>query len=114
MWSGTVDYRAERPGTVAGDALDPADYAAEPAITVTYDAVRQAQRLTYRGVLVTAERDRLTTTYPSPLLAGLLGAVHTQAGDFFDQNLLRHVVGTDPVGFLQAADFDTLFTPFPG
>ncbi|HZM75062.1 MAG TPA: neuraminidase-like domain-containing protein [Candidatus Limnocylindrales bacterium] len=107
MWSATAPFYAEIPAAPAA-ALDPELFRDEPALTVTYDSVRHKQRLTYRGVLMAAETNRLKTKFAGqePFL-GLLDLIVPQALDYFNQHLLR------PVGFLEASDFTLLFGPDP-
>lgn len=104
MMAGTVQYEASVGGVAPGSAIDPATLAGEPALTPIYDAVRNAQDLVYRGVLVATEKTRLETAHPGALLAQLLDGVEAQAHAFFDKYL---------AAFLQPADFDLLFTPIP-
>jgi hypothetical protein len=101
MSTGTKEYEAVYPDPVPpADKLDPETFAAEPAIQVSYDPIRQLQRLTYRRVLVNSTKAQLTTNFPSPIVAGLLDAVQDQAKDFFIQHLQQATVGAQPVGFL--------------
>ena len=113
MWTGTLTYTAVQGGVAPGAALDPDDFATETGVTVAYDEVTQQQRLTYRGVLLDPVKTQLSTDHPQPLVATLLDAVQQQAKDFFARHLQVTVVGSEPVGFLQPADFDTLFAPLP-
>jgi hypothetical protein len=114
MWAGTKDYEAVYPNPVeAANKLNPETFAPEPAIRVSYDAVRQVQRLAFRGVPVDAKKAQLKTDFPSPIVAALLDDVQAQAKDFFKQHLEKATVGTQPVGFLDPADYDLLFAPLP-
>jgi hypothetical protein len=106
LWSGTSPFYASV-ATPPNTALIPKDYAAEAALDVRYDTVRNVQRLTYRGMLTDAEFNRLTATYPSPLLAQLLTLVKPEALAWFTANL------TGDVGPFAPADFAVLFGPAP-
>jgi peptidoglycan hydrolase-like protein with peptidoglycan-binding domain len=113
MWTGTVEYRAERAAAPA-DALVPADFTDEPEITVRYDDLRERQHLTYRGVLTDDRKAALIAAHPEPLFGALLDDVQAQPTGFFSRHLQRSIVGTEPAGFLEPGDFDTLFAPAPG
>jgi hypothetical protein len=116
MWTDTVPLRAVRPAAPAA-ALDPADFAALPQVTVVYDPVRQEQQLVHRGVLRDGERAALlaaVTGAQPAYLAGLLDDVQAQGRALFDRHLLRATVpGVGETGFLAAGDFDTLFAAPP-
>lgn len=121
MWSGTVEYTVTQAGVKEADQLDPAKFANEPAIRqVRYSATRQEQSLTVRGVLLPAEKQRLAGQFPQPLFGTLLNAAEQQARLFFAKYLQKaplHIPGEGDLrkasefGFLDAADFDLLFTP---
>jgi hypothetical protein len=114
MWAGTKEYEVVYPDPVpASDKLNPEAYATEPAVRVSYDAVRQVQRLTFRGVLVDSQKAQLKTNFPSPMVATLLDAVQEQAKDFYNKYLEKATVGVQPVGFLDTGDYDLLFAPVP-
>ncbi|MGB5714589.1 MAG: hypothetical protein WBM44_27200, partial [Waterburya sp.] len=102
MWTGAIAYEANQENVSPGDELDP-NTISEPAISVTYDSVRQVQRLTFQGVLLDAKKAQLTTANSSPLLANLLDQVQVQAKAFFDKYFTSFL--TEP------GDFDLLFTP---
>lgn len=104
MWTGTAEYEAAEGGIAPGDALDPTDYAEEPDVEVTYDEVRQEQRLLYRGVLMDGRRDELAVAHPGALFGSLLDDVRRQARGFFRTHLGE---------FLDAADYEALFAPVP-
>ena len=74
--------------------------------------MRAEQHLTYTGVLVDAERDRLVghfggTADQLARYTALLDSVRATGVGFFDTTLLA------PVGFLAPADYDGLFAPLP-
>lgn len=104
MWDGTGTFAATQDGVAPASQLNPATFAAEPAIAVSYDAVTQRQQLRYTGVLLPAERARLEGAFPSPLVSTLLASIAAQVQAFFDTNV---------AGFATAADFATLVTPVP-
>ncbi|HEY9422994.1 MAG TPA: hypothetical protein VIW92_16400, partial [Thermoanaerobaculia bacterium] len=112
MLNGTVETTVTRPVQPA-DQLQPADFAGEPSIVqVSYNATRQEQKLTLRGVLFDAAKNALKARIPSPLLAGLLDDVQAQGRDFFERYLRKTAPGAQPAGgFLDAADFALLFDP---
>ena len=103
MWTGAINYEAMQT-ILPENKLDPSTIS-DPAIQLTYDNVRQRQRLTFRGVLLETKKAQLTTANPSPLLANLLNDVQAQAKAFFDKYLTSFL--KDP------SDFDALFTPIP-
>ena len=118
MMNGTAEFTATRaPSNVP---LDPAAFAAEPAIReLRYNATRQEQKLTFRGVLSDAIRTTLTSTLPapasgtphvpSPIFAALLEDVQRLARDFFDLHL-RKQSGVQPAtGFIDESDYELLF-----
>ncbi len=125
MMNGTAEFTATKSGVVPANRLLPEGFVDEPAIReVPYNATRQEQKVTYRGVLFDAEKAALNARLPkpvganphmpSPLLADLLDDVQQQARSFFDENLLKQAAGVQPAsGFLDAADYDLLFAPAP-
>lgn len=104
MWTGAINYEATQQNILPENKLDPSTIS-DPVIHLTYDDVRQQQRLTFRGVLLEAKKAQLTAANPSLLLANLLNDVQTQAKAFFDKYLTSFL--KDP------GDFDALFTPIP-
>jgi hypothetical protein len=84
---------------------------------VSYDDVRQKQRLAFRGVLIDTEKQRLKGAHPSPVFSTLLDAVQEQTGpfkEFFQNKLQKYQINdTRAGGFLDASDFDVLFAPLP-
>jgi hypothetical protein len=120
MLAGTVEFEVNQIVDATHERLDPAKFAAERAIRLRFDPVRQAQFLAYRGVLVDAEVTRLTTTLnlatqaQTDMLAALLAKVQAETSKYFD--FAGHFVRSDaPLqGFFEATDFDTLFAPITG
>ena len=121
MMNGSAEFTATRPGVAAADQLGAAGLAGEPAIReVRYNATRQEQKLTFRGVLFDAQKNDLTSRLPQPIqpnphipsavLADLLDDVQAQGRVFFATYLQKQAPNVQPVsGFLDAADFDLLF-----
>ncbi|MFF2445368.1 neuraminidase-like domain-containing protein, partial [Priestia megaterium] len=116
MLNGTVETTVAVSGVAVAEQLRPAMFTNAPAVReVTYDAARQEQKLTYRGVLFDAEKAALLATVPSGVLDVLLGDVQRAVRSFFDTHLRRQPAGAEPGGgFLEPADFDLLFAPTPG
>ena len=120
MWTGTIQYLATP--VAAPSAVPSAVFADRPSIQLVYDGVLNTQTLVLQGVptdplmtSLTAELQTLTTAgtitaAQRTLLQGLLNDLHAQALGFFQANLLQSTVGNQTTGFLQAADFDGLFT----
>jgi hypothetical protein len=115
MWAGTKEYEAVYPAhpdpAHPVDKLDQAAFTREPAIRLSYDGGRQ--RLIFRGVLLDAKKAQLKAAFPSQMVAALLDDVQGQAKTFFEKNLQKSTIGNQPVGFLDAGDFDRLFAPVP-
>jgi hypothetical protein len=105
MWTGSAEFEASQPGILPASKLDPATFVSEPDIRVTYDPVRQLQRLAVRGVLSDARKMQLKAAFPTPLVGMLLDSVQAQAR-LFGQIVLAP--------FLTAADFDFIFAPVEG
>jgi hypothetical protein len=104
MWNGTAQYEAVQPNVLPDNQLAPAALATVPAMSVSYDPVLQAQRLTYRGLLTDAQASALEAANPSPLLANLLSQVSAAAKDYYSKYLSP---------FLSMQDFQDLFAPMP-
>lgn len=125
MLNGNVTYLAiETPGAGESPLVGGALAGAEGIVETKHDAVRNAQFLRFRGVLLDAQRTALVNRYPlpatgaahvpSPLFARLMLQVQQQSRGFFNQHLRKSAPGVVPVsGFLDDADFDTLFAPLP-
>jgi hypothetical protein len=82
MWNSTIQYDVTQPNVPPTGKLDPAAFSAFPAITITYDSVLQAQRLSYRGVLTDTQAATLQQANSSPLFTGLLKMVSDSAKNF--------------------------------
>ena len=119
MVNGTAEFTAVV-GVAAAGALDPAAFAAAPAIVAVspHNAARGEQKLTYRGVLYPAEQAALEAQFnvlpaaQQTTLANLLTEVRRLARDFFDNQLRKQPLRLEgEAGFLEEADFDDLFAP---
>jgi 5-hydroxyisourate hydrolase-like protein (transthyretin family) len=66
----------------AADKIDPAPFAGEPRIEISYDALEEVQRLSFQGVLTDAEKAALVALSPNPNLPGLLAAAQTKGKEF--------------------------------
>ncbi len=120
MWTGTLQYTATP--VPAPSAVPAAVFSDQPAIQLVYDDVLDTQTLVLQGVLTDALMATLTaelatlvtqttiTAAQQTLLQGLLNDVHAQALGFFQANLQQATVGNQTSGFLQAGDFDALFS----
>jgi hypothetical protein len=104
MWKGTMQYDAVQTGVAPASQLDPKVFAQTPAVTLTYDAVLQAQKLSFRGTLTDAQYAQLQTVGASPIFAALLASVQAQGKTFYDTYLSN---------FLSAKDYQDLFAPLP-
>lgn len=96
----TIAYSAAAPNVAAANQLDPATLASFPQLTVSYDAVQQVQHLTCQGTLRDDVKGAIEHANASPVLAGLLSDVQTQA---------RALLQSLRVGLLAATDFDVVF-----
>ena len=120
MWSGTIQYQAT-PVSATGP-MPAAVFAQDPGIQLSYDSTTQLLSLTLLGVPVASRMTALTselaalvtattiTAAQQTVLQGMLNDVHGQALTFFQTYLQQATVGGQKSGFLQATDFDTLFT----
>lgn len=99
MWSGTIEYQASQTSPTALNLGAIAD----SRIRLTYDATRQIQRLTFRGVLLDDQKTQLITGQPAAFV-DLLNAVQLQAQSFFAKYF---------ASFLTNSDFTLLFAPIP-
>ena len=125
MLDGNLTYRAaETPGVGENPLVARSLAGAEGIVETRHDGVRNVQYLSFRGVLLDVQKTVLVNRYPlpaggaahvpSPLFARLLQQVQKQARDFFNQHLRNSAPGAVPAsGFLDDADFDTLFAPLP-
>ncbi len=64
------------------DKIDPALFAGQPKVTLSYDALEEVQHLTYEGVLIDADKVQLSALSPSAALPKLLDAVQVKAREF--------------------------------
>ena len=123
MLNGSVEFTTTQSGVAPANQLKPEGFTGEPAIReIRYNATRQEQKLTFRGVLFDAEKNALIGSLPnpvppnphvpSPILSDLLDDVQQQARSFFEKYLQKQAAAVQPLsGFLDAADFDLLFDP---
>lgn len=95
MWQDAVEYEAHQGNVLPNHALDPLSLAAFPAASVTYDEVRQIQRLAWQGVLLEEDRGALKAAVPSPLVAGLVEQIAAQQQTFVEAYLAPVVQITD-------------------
>lgn len=121
MTNGTAEFTATKTSVASANQLDPKGFTDEPAIReVRYNAMRQEQKLTFRGVLFDAEKTTLKAHLPKPIpsnphvpsviLGELLDNVQQQARSFFEKHLQKQTPNVQPAsGFLDAADFGLLF-----
>jgi len=104
MWLGTMQWKEKEAEEIEpADKLSPELVVDESKIELFYDEVRKEQSLTYTGVLLPAELDRLKNKYNgnSPRLYDLLEKVATQARNLFK----------DHIGFIyeQGTDLEVTF-----
>ncbi|MFW5397520.1 MAG: hypothetical protein XXXNARYT_003248 [Candidatus Accumulibacter regalis] len=125
MLNGNVTYLAtDTPGAGENPLVTSSLAGAEGIVETRHDGVRNVQYLRFRGVLLDAQKASLLNRYPlpaagtahvqSPLLKRLLEQVQQQALDFYNRHLRKSAPGAVPAsGFLDDADFETLFAPLP-
>jgi hypothetical protein len=125
MLNGNVTYLAmDTLGAVENPLVASSLVGAGGLVETRHDAVQNVQYLRFRGVLLDPQKTLLANRYPlpaggaahvpSPLLARLLEQVQQQSRDFFNQHLRKSAAGAVPAsGFLDDADFETLFAPLP-
>jgi GH18 family chitinase len=111
MWTGTIQYTAVQTGVPPANQLNPATLTQFPAIQVSYDQVRNAQQLTFTGVLLDIQKNQIEAANNSPVLASLLNSIQGQAQIFFQKYLQISTIGQASIGFLPASDLNTLFAP---
>jgi hypothetical protein len=123
MWTGSIRYTATPVN--AASAIPSAAFANQPSLQLIYDPILKTQTVTLTGVPVSSVMNALTaelgtlvtlgtiTAAQQTLLQGLLTDIHTQALTFFQNYLQQTLVGAQPTGFLQPADFDKLFASHP-
>lgn len=84
MMNGTAEFTA----VIVSPEQLLKDFSDEPAIrAVSYNGIRNEQKLTYRGVLFDQEKNRLNDTYASDLLASLLEDIQKQQLQFVEKYL---------------------------
>ena len=71
-------YQASQGGVAPASQIDPAPFAAEPALGFTYDGTTQTQTVTYQGVLLDWKKAALVQINGSPLFSGLLDQIQQQ------------------------------------
>lgn len=115
MMNATVEFTATKQGVAPTDQLTAEMFTGQPAIrNVHYNATRQEQKLTFRGVLFDSQKAELETIVQTTVFADLLKDVQQQARSFFEKYLQKQDSEVQPAyGFLEAADFDNLFSPPP-
>lgn len=124
MMNGTAEFTATRSGVAPNNQLAPQGFTDEPAIRdVRYNATRQEQKLTFKGVLFDDEKAALKARLPKPvppnphvpssILSDLLDDVQEQARSFFQMHLRKQATVQPATGFLDSAAFDLLFAPMP-
>jgi peptidoglycan hydrolase-like protein with peptidoglycan-binding domain len=121
MWTGTIRYTAARAGV--SSAIPSTLLADRQNIQLAYDPTTSTQTLVFQGVpvakvvsditneLATLVTNSAITAAQQTVLQGLLSDVQAQALTFFQAHLQQTAGGPPQAGFLQAADFDTLFAP---
>ncbi len=122
MLNGTAEFTAVKSGVVQGDSLPASVFADQPAIReVAYNATRGEQRLTFRGVLLDAQKNQLQAAVnpalslaQQTLFAHLLADVQQQARNFFDRHLRKQTGAQPECGFLEDGDYELLFASITG
>lgn len=77
-----VNHRVSVGGVKDGEQIDPAAFAAVPAVSVEYDPLGKVQVLAYRGLLTDAMKAQLAPLSNAPSLPKLLEAVQAKAQEF--------------------------------
>jgi hypothetical protein len=77
-----VRHEVSLPEVKEAHKIDAAAFAAEPRVSLRYDALAEVQYLAYLGVLSDAEKARLAALSPSLELSQLLDAVQGKAREF--------------------------------
>ena len=75
-------FEAQLQNVKAADKIDPAPFAGEPRIQISYDALEEVQQLSFQGVLTDVEKAALVALSPNPNLPGLLDAAQTKGKEF--------------------------------
>lgn len=124
MWDGTIEREATPKSVAEAAQLDPAVFAGDPRLRVSYDKLRGKQHVAYRGVLFDGAREALlqmdsaaaAAAVPpraaSAFLDEMLREIQNESKAFFDARLLRRPIsGAVSGGFLDAGDYQSLFAP---
>ncbi|MEZ4861711.1 MAG: neuraminidase-like domain-containing protein [Caldilineaceae bacterium] len=120
MVNGSVEFTATQADVTVAAALDPATFAAVPAIVAVspHNVARSEQKLTYRGLLFESAQTELEAQFNNlsreqkNTLKALLTTVRQQARNFFDNQLKKQPLRrADDTGYLTEGDFSTLFEP---
>lgn len=111
MMNGTVEFTASKVGVSDSDKFSAEAFSDEAAVReVRYNATRQEQKITFRGVLFESEKNALLVRLPLENLNDLLDDIQQQARLFFEKYLQKQASTVQPgYGFLDASDFDLLF-----
>ena len=111
MINQTAEFTAIVSGVASVDQLLPDAFSDTHAIReISYDEIRQEQKLTYRGVLLEQEKLDLQADFPSPLFAKLLEDIHQQARAFYRKYFQKQSEGYQPTaGFLEEDDYELVF-----
>jgi ABC toxin N-terminal region/Neuraminidase-like domain/Putative peptidoglycan binding domain/Salmonella virulence plasmid 28.1kDa A protein len=118
MMKGTIEFTATKTGVQPADKLSFAAFSEMTSISdVSYNAPRQEQKLTFRGVLFAAQKTALEnslsnvlTAAQQAIFADLLSLVQVKAKQFFKKYLQKQALNAQSAtGFLDAADFELLF-----
>ena len=121
MLNTTAEFTATKGGVNAADQFGRGAFAADERIReVSYKEVpHKEQRITVRGVLSDSDKLAMEASFDAMLnapqksaFAELLDSVQKLAHEFFDNNLRKQRLRLEAeAGFLEGADFDTLFSP---
>jgi Neuraminidase-like domain/Salmonella virulence plasmid 28.1kDa A protein len=121
MWTGTIQYTAAQAGVAS--AVPTALFSDRQNIQLAYDSTTSTQTLIFQGVPVASVMTAITTELGTLVgngaitgaqqtqLQGLFNNVRGNALTFFQSYLQQTAGGPPQTGFLQTADFDTLFAP---
>lgn len=124
MWAGTIQYTATPVN--AASAIPSTVFSDQSSIQLVYDQITTTQTIIMQGVPTSSVMNNLTaelgtlvtqgtiTAAQQTLLQGLLNDIQTQALTFFQTYLQQSTVGVLQTGFLQPADFNSLFVSPPG
>ncbi|WP_182407528.1 neuraminidase-like domain-containing protein [Psychrobacter sp. GP33] len=126
MLNGTAEFTVTKQAVTENNHLPATSFVGELAISqVAYNAIRQEQKLVFRGVMFDAQKTELKDKFSAMLTAGqratftaLLDAAqieaNKQASEFFTKHLQEQTLtASATTGFLKEEDFDKLFEPVP-